>query len=368
MAHILVVDDDKDILRLMQVVLQKAGHHVTLAISGPEGLEAVKEGLPNLIIADVMMPEMTGYDFTRRVRSMPNAGDLPIVIFSARFQPVDKQAAIDAGATDYMPKTLPPPEIISRIRELLGEDETPPGGDRPGVTLAFFSLRGGVGVTTLAVNVAVTLALSKRTPVGLTDLNPIAGHAGLMLNLRPQRHIYNILQSDQPLSETVIKQQLTAHSSGVQLLASPLISPNTPGNHKIEAVIKHFSAVFTFNLIDMPHTVNATTYNLLPAITRLVMILAPDVPSLQSAAVGLQLLTQRGLKPEQIVPVLNRNTPAPGLATNIIQKTLRRPLAAEIPYEINALAAINSGKPLVLHSPKSAAATAIARLAVSLMK
>lgn len=366
MARILIVDDDKDILRLMQFSLEKAGYQVELASSGPEGLEIVRANPPQVIIADVMMPEMTGYDFTRAVRAMPGLENLPIIIYSARFQAVDKQAALDAGATDYLPKTVLPPDIIKRIRELLG-DETA-AGKTSGQLIGFFSLRGGVGVTTLATNIAVALALSRKIPIGLSDLNPVAGHAGLMLGLRPRRHIYNILQNPQPLSEALIRQQLTAHKSGVQLLASPLISPETPGKHTIEAVVSEMGNLFPFTLIDLPHAFTPSLNGLLNNLGKLVLVLSPDVPSLQSAAVAMQMLTRRGFDMERVVPVLNRPTPVPGLAVQTIQKTLRRPLAAEIPFEAHAVTALNSGKPLVLYASQSAAATAIARLAVTLMK
>ncbi|OQY34981.1 MAG: hypothetical protein B6243_05095 [Anaerolineaceae bacterium 4572_5.2] len=124
MAHILIVDDDRDILRLMEFSLKRAGYEVTVASNGPQGLEIVSTITPDLIIADIMMPEMTGYEFTRRLREMPGMESLPLIIYSARFQPIDKQTALDAGATEYMPKTLTPTEIVSQVKKLLGEDPT----------------------------------------------------------------------------------------------------------------------------------------------------------------------------------------------------------------------------------------------------
>jgi pilus assembly protein CpaE len=367
MATVLIIDDDHDILRLMQFAFQRANYQVTLASDGQEGLEAVERISPDLIIADVMMPEMTGYDFTRQVRAMPGMEKLPIIIYSARFQPVDKQAALDAGATDYMPKTVSPSEIVKRVSELIGE-ETAASTPTKSVTLAFFSLRGGVGVTSLAINAAIALALGRKTPIGLTDLNPVAGHAGLMLGLRPQSHLYNLLKSKEDLSGAVVKQHLTEHSSGVHLLASPLVSPDTSDKYEVKAVIESLGSLFKFNIIDLPHNLNEAIREVLPELDKLVLILSPDVPSLQSAAAAMRMLPKHGLKQENIMPVLNRNTSIPGLSTEAIEKTLRRTLFAEIPFEPNMIMAINSGKPLVLHSPQSAATTAIARLAVSLTK
>ncbi|HEY85619.1 MAG TPA: response regulator/pilus assembly protein [Chloroflexi bacterium] len=368
MAHILIVDDDRDILRLMEFSLKRAGYEVTVASNGPQGLEIVSTITPDLIIADIMMPEMTGYEFTRRLREMPGMESLPLIIYSARFQPIDKQTALDAGATEYMPKTLTPTEIVSQVKKLLGED-TPAAQEQLGATFAFFSLRGGVGLSSLAVNVAVALAYSQKTPVCLTDLNPFAGHAGLMLGLQPKTHLQTVLSSPSPVSGPVLREHLGDHVSGVQLLASPLLpSPTSAAQNQVEAVITALRSEFKFSILDLPHIPDSATLEILAKVTKLVLVLSPDMPSLQSAVAGAQLLTQAGITAEQIAPVLNHNSPASGLSKEIIQKTIRLPLAAEIPFEAGMMAAINSGKTLVLHNPKSPTSLAIARLAVTLVK
>lgn len=367
MAKILVVDDDKDILRLMQFTLEKSGHTVLLATNGPQGLDLLKSSPPDLIIADIMMPEMTGYEFTRQVRETPGAKKLPLLIYSARFQPIDKQTAIEAGATDYLPKNISPGEIISRINSLLQPGDTAQAS-QANPLLAFFSLRGGVGVTSLAVNVGVALALSRKQPVSLTDLSPVAGHTGLMLNLRPKYTLQSIIKTDPPYTDEFIRSCLTPHPSGVQLLASPLISEALPDPEKVRTAIRQLRPLFAYNLVDLSHTVAAITNESLLNVTKLVLVLSPDVPSLQSAAAATQLLNKQGVDPQKIVAVLNRNTPVPGLSAETIEKTLRRSLAAEIPFEPKMLPAINNGNPLVLYSPQSVATTAIAQLAAKLIR
>jgi len=371
MAHILIVDDDRDILRLMEFSLKRAGYEVTVASSGPQGLEIVSTFTPDLIIADIMMPDMTGYEFTRRLREMPGMENLPLIIYSARFQPIDKQTALNAGATAYMPKTLTPNEIVSQVKKLLGED-TPAAQEQQGAAFSFFSLRGGVGLSSLAVNVAVALAYSQKTPVCLADFNPFAGHAGLMLGLQPKTHLQTILRSSSPVSVSMLKNHLSGHASGVQLLASPLIpaqpSAAQPQPNQADSLIAAIRSKFMFSVFDMPHIPDAAALEVLANVTRLALVLSPDMPSLQSTIAGAQLLTQAGVTAEQIMPILNHNSPAPGLSKEIIQKTIRLPLAAEIPFEAGMMAAINSGKALMLQTPKSPASLAIARLAATLVK
>ncbi|HXW00707.1 MAG TPA: response regulator, partial [Anaerolineae bacterium] len=119
MANILLVDDDKNILRLLEFTLKRAGHSVMMCDDGVQGLAQVKAQPPDLIVADVMMPKMTGYEFCKQVRTKLELKDIPIIMFSARFQPVDKQTALDAGATDYLSKSTSPDTLLHRISELL---------------------------------------------------------------------------------------------------------------------------------------------------------------------------------------------------------------------------------------------------------
>ncbi len=367
MARILIVDDDEDILRLIQFTLKSAGHSVNVASSGPDALRMLPEARPELIIADIMMPQMTGYQFTQQVRGMPGMRNLPILIYSARFQPIDKQTALEAGATAYIPKTIAPDDILHHVETLL-QQKLALDQATLGATLAFFSLRGGVGVTSLAVNIATALALSHKSPANLIDLNPLAGHTGLMLGIRPQTYLAQILHSKESLSTDLIKRHLTIHSSGIHLLASPLVADSTPQQHSLQAVVNHVQKNYKYVLLDLPHTPDAALPELLPTVTKLVLVLSPDMPSLQSAVVALQMLSKLGLPLKNVVPVLNHISTVGGLTLKSIEKTLHRPLGAEIPFDSKMTGAINTGKPLVLYSPESPTTTAIARLAAKLIK
>lgn len=368
MANILIIDDDKDILRMLEFAFKRAGHQPITTTSGLEGLKIVRSNPPQLIIVDIMMPEITGFDFTRQVRSEAANAALPILIYSARFQPIDRQTALEAGATEYVPKSTTLPELIQKVNELLG-DRSAQKQTAQGQTFAFFSLRGGVGVTALTVNIAVILAMSHKEPVSLTDLNPIAGHAGLLLGLRPQTHLFHVLTSNDeaPLAQ-IIKQHLAGHPTGVHLLASPLVPSNQVANYTLKNVVEALRTDFRFNLIDLPHTLASPELELLSNLSKLILILSPDLPSLQSAVAAMKYLPQHGIAPENIVLVLNQNTSIASLTTEAIHKTLRHPLSAEIPFEADMIAATNAGQPLVLRNPKSPAVAVLVRLVRQLLE
>lgn len=117
MFHILVVDDDKNTRLLMQAILEAERYTVTLAASGVEALAVLERTHIDLIVLDVMMPEMDGYEFTRTLRAAQN--DLPILMVSAKQLPADIKLGFIAGTDDFMVKPVDEEELLLRIRALL---------------------------------------------------------------------------------------------------------------------------------------------------------------------------------------------------------------------------------------------------------
>ncbi len=368
MATILIIDDDPDVVRLIEFALRRAGHRVLTAKDGETGLAITQAEHPDLVIADVMMPKLNGYEYCRRVRAQEDLADILILVFSARFQPIDRQTAMEAGATDYMPKTVEPSELVAHVEELLS---TSPAAAKvkAGQVVALFSLRGGVGVTSLAVNLSLAVALTRRQPVALVDMAPLAGHAALMLDLRPTGGLHKALASDGLITAETLKPYWQIHDSNVQVLSSPM-SPGEAGEvppAAVQPLADSLRQTFSLALLDLPSTLSSSTAAALTAADRVLLLVTPDVASLQSAAIALQALNTLEVDTGRIWPVLNTPGGVGGLSPEAVSKALRRSLVATIPYEPGMLSALNARRPLMLSSPKSAAAHAIARLAAQLM-
>lgn len=368
MANILLVDDDKNILRLLEFTLKRAGHNVTMCDDGPQGLAQIKVNPPDLIVADVMMPKMTGYEFCKQVRTKLGLKETPIIMFSARFQPVDKQTALDAGATDYLSKSTSPDVLIHRITELLPAAQPP--APTTHATIGLFSLRGGTGVTSLAVNLAIAVALTKKTQPALVDLTPLGGHAALMLGVRPTSSVADALfASKDEVTLDSIKPHFIQHNTGVHILASALNYDHVLhlNDNRLEQLVAALKSGFPYTILDIPHILEPRLAPTLHLFDKIAILLSPDMPSLQSAAMALQGLTRLGLTDNKIMLVVNNTLAQGALPVEIIQKTVKRPILANIPFEAEMLKAVNSGKPLLLSSPQSPAAAAIAKLANSLL-
>lgn len=119
MAHILVVDDDPDVLGTTSRALSREDHHVAVAESAEEALAYLQEKLPDLIVLDIVMPEMDGLELCRHLRARPEYTRMPILFLTARSETDDVVAGLDAGGDDYIVKPFKLTELSARVRALL---------------------------------------------------------------------------------------------------------------------------------------------------------------------------------------------------------------------------------------------------------
>jgi DNA-binding response OmpR family regulator len=117
--HVLVVDDDPFIARLLEIELRAAGYDVRVAGDGVQALEAAQERSPDLVLADVMMPNMDGFELTRRLRQDPRTASVSVIMLTARGLSADKLVGFSVGADDYIVKPFAADELLARVRSLL---------------------------------------------------------------------------------------------------------------------------------------------------------------------------------------------------------------------------------------------------------
>lgn len=119
MDKILVVDDDRDIVRLVQSYLEKAGFEILTAYDGETALRIMQAERPQLLILDLMLPDRDGWDVAKEVRANPSLGSTPIIMLTARVEDHDKIVGLEIGADDYITKPFNPREVVARVRALL---------------------------------------------------------------------------------------------------------------------------------------------------------------------------------------------------------------------------------------------------------
>ncbi|HET8564078.1 MAG TPA: response regulator, partial [Candidatus Binatia bacterium] len=115
-AKILVVDDSADIVEVLADLLEAKGYAICTAGTGPEALAQIEREQPDLVLLDVMLPEMTGYEVCRRIRENPTTVFLPVVMLTGMDANVERINGIEAGADDFLSKPPSHPELLARVR------------------------------------------------------------------------------------------------------------------------------------------------------------------------------------------------------------------------------------------------------------
>ena len=121
MARMLIAEDEPDIRELVAFTLRFAGHEVVATSNGEEALHKASEYIPDIILMDVRMPRMTGYDACRAMKADPLLKNIPVVFLSAKGQDSEIQTGLDAGAEEYMLKPFAPDQLTERVKVILGK-------------------------------------------------------------------------------------------------------------------------------------------------------------------------------------------------------------------------------------------------------
>jgi len=119
MAKILIAEDERDIRDLVAFTLRFAGHEVFAATNGEEAVELAPKVNPDLVLMDVRMPRMTGYEACRAMKANPDLRDIPIVFLSAKGQESEIQQGLEAGAEEYLLKPFAPDQLTNRVKAIL---------------------------------------------------------------------------------------------------------------------------------------------------------------------------------------------------------------------------------------------------------
>lgn len=362
MARIYVIDDDEQLLRMVGLMLERGGHTVTLISNPIDGLEQIKSDKPDLLVLDVMMPNMSGHDISREIRSTKHLEDIPILVLTARSQEIDRMTAIKSGADEYLSKPVTSQELIERVDSLLAKKGGPKKAEE-GVIVTLFGLRGGVGQTTLAVNLAAALRRVSQQEVCLVDLSPNGSQTVMHMRLQ-SRSSWTDLPSEQ-LDWTMLKNHLIIHPSGLRVLAAPSKphSPMMPSEETVTAVLNLMRQHMAFTVVDAPNIFSPAFVAALSQADMALHMVAPEVVSVQTAVQVNRLIAKMGIPVKRKSHVLNQTTAEAQLQQSAVERGLNTRVAFLIGYDVNQAKAISQGVPLTLTSAKSPVPTVIKRMA-----
>jgi len=248
---ILVVDDDSDTLTLIGITLQRRNFEILKAQGGQQALDLLKHEKPDLVVLDVMMPEMDGYEVCRRIKADPRTAYLPVIMLTAKAQTASQLEGFRSGAADYITKPVHPQELVARIQSVL-ERARSAQAQRGARVISISGAKGGVGATTLAVNVA--LALAAETNTILADFEP-GGTAALHLGLVPSQGLGTLLEHEAAdIDRASVEAVLAQHPSGLRLL-SGADEPLDPDRALV--ILNHLASLCEACVLDLGWSVSA---------------------------------------------------------------------------------------------------------------
>jgi len=366
--HILFVDDEEQIRKLLSTWLARHGYEVGVANDGWEALKAIRARAPDLVITDVNMPNMNGLELTRRMRADHRTARIPVIMLSARKQADDVLSGYAEGADEYVPKPVEMAVLEAKIEVLIKRFRTTTGhvaAKRGGNVIIFLHGKGGVGCTTLAVNSAVALAATTIYRVTLLDLNLEFGNAAMLMNLTSPRTLADLAENahDQ-LDETTFGSYLEQDRSGVRVLAGC----DLPERAELVTVPAVQQAVdllqkqSDYVVVDAPASFTQQVLAALDVADAAVVVTAAHLPSLNATKQALEVLEKLSFPSERTVLVVNRTSSA-GVEMDHVARFFNRKPDVVVPYTEATDDAADRGRPLAVLHPDSSAAKAMRDLA-----
>ncbi len=371
---VLIIDDDVDTLKLVGLMLERQGYEISVASNGTIGLAKAAEDKPELILLDVMMPDLDGYEVTKRLRSNPALAHIPIIMFTAKTMVDDKVAGFEAGVDDYLTKPTHPAELTAHVKAVLARSaQAVAAPEANAQIIGFLGSRSGIGTTTLALNSGVAI-LDEGYDVIIAEINPGHGSMGLELDIQDPSGLSNVLsRSLKDIHLRSVDAEIVNHSSGVRLLLSSFHPRETELEQavpQIEAVVSNLASMCDLLILDLGAGVKPYTKPILQQCDRIILVVEPVFPSDAMGRALLQELETSGINTSKIgLALINRVGTSLQVPWRQVESDLGIELAGIVsPAPEQAHQASQAGSPLVDSSADSLVSEQIRKLAESLLK
>ncbi len=358
--RILIADDDLEALRLIGLMLERKGYEIVAAASGEQALKKIEEQLPDLIILDVMMPGVDGYEVARHLRENPRTAPIPILFFTAKSSITDKIAGFQAGGDDYLTKPIHPAELLSRVEVLLQRSarQTVPETARAKV-FALLPVKGGVGNSTLALNMALQMAQVKEKRTILVELVDGGGSSASQLGASATRGLQSLVEKGPlALSSAAVDAQALKHETGLRVLpASPRPAGLVPAitEEFVQALLRILLTEYDHVLFDLSPTLNKATTEVLHQAQYVILTFEPTKIALALAHTFLESLEERNIGAYKVRPVFIHRAPAADAITrDSVKAEIGQELLASIPPVPDAAyESWSAGQPMLLTQPQN---------------
>jgi pilus assembly protein CpaE len=373
---ILVVDDDPETLRLVSLMLKRQGFQIVAAESGQQAVAMASSELPDIVLLDVMMPDMDGYEVTRLLRKMPEMATTPIMMFTAKTMVEDRVAGFEAGVDDYITKPVHPNELVAVIKTMLSRR-------RPrelttsahGHTIGFLAAKGGIGLSTLVINLAVSIQSKTRAQVIAMETRPGMGSWGMELGYANTSGLSNLYRlKPVQINLAAIDKELLNTSYGVRLLLASNqlcdVNPYTPAG-QLEAIVQEIRLLGSYILLDLGSMAFPDMEKVLEQCQELIIPLDAFPPTVQRTRILLETLKDFGFGKNKPVTLVSykRARSETELSMSQLQDMAGQPISLRFPSAPETAFNANlHSVPVVTHQPDGSLALQFGALADTIVQ
>ena len=335
---ILIVDDDMETLRLVGLMLQRQGYQIVAASNGTQALGLTRNEKPDLIVLDVMMPDMDGYEVTRQLRQDKDTLDIPIILFTAKSQVDDKVTGYEVGADDYLTKPVHPAELVAHIKALLARGKNRAAvPQEKGYTIGFIAAKGGLGVSSLALNLAISMRLRSKTEVIAVELRPGQGSWGVELAFPETDGLNKLLKlKTAEITKARVEKELVRMPSGLHLLMASNYSRDNLAFEAVDqmkTILQYLESIGKIILLDIGTNYIPDLDAILESCDEVVLVTEPQPVTIQRTRTMLEELNQKGFGKSKLLSLvlINRMRTDVQYSISQVQDTLHVPVLQMVP-------------------------------------
>jgi pilus assembly protein CpaE len=381
--RVLIVDDVQESRDNVERLL-KFEPDIEIAGSASRGQEAIEMASaqqPDIILMDVNMPDMDGIQATRTIVSQqPGTG---VIMMSVLNEPDVLRRSMLAGAREFLVKPFSLDELLNSIHNvhvntpklMMQAVPSESNGHAPAhstrtsgksTVICVAGIKGGVGRSVIATNLAVALQQQSQLRVALVDANVAFGDIGVMMNITDSKTMLDAVPYLRQIDQELINNIVVEHSSGVHTILAPpspqeaeVVTPDL-----VRSLVSVLQSMYDIIVVDTRPSFDELNLALFDAADMLLLVVTMDMPSIKDSRQFLEVTELLGYSPERVRLVLNRVNTYSGIPAEEIGQSLRRPLWSKIPDEPGpVLRSVNEGVPVVQTAGESKVAEELNRMA-----
>lgn len=376
---VVIVDDSDETRNNVKMLLsfEKDIEVIGEAVNGEEAVFIAREAKPDVVLMDINMPVMDGIKATEEIAL--NIPESTVIIMSVQGENEYMKKAMSAGARDFLTKPFSGDELVKTVRKTYETEcrrreknvGVKPAEEVKSTVVTVFSTKGGVGKTTIASNLAVSIARATKKRVALLDLDLQFGDVAIMLNVSVKNTISDLIKEVNQLDADMMEEYLVTHFSGVKVLPAPIkpeYAEYITAAH-VEKIINTLKDYYHYIIVDTSASFHETVLASLDMSDRILFVSTLDLPTIKNIKAGLDVMETLRYPKEKINIILNKASEQFGIKYKDFENTLKYPIWSYIPEDSQTvITSANKGFPFVMTRTETKVAKAILGMCNEIIK